>query len=84
MADDFQYRPPAVSLEQVAAEGQQRGAVSVRVDPVQQAVDNYLLMERKARAWDRWREMVGERSEHIAWEGIPLADLLDKLLQRSG
>lgn len=26
-----------------------------KVDPIQQAVDDYLLMERKARAWDELR-----------------------------
>lgn len=31
----------------------------VLVDPIAQAVDDYLLMERKARAWDELRAMAG-------------------------
>ena len=35
------------------------------VDPIQQAVDDYLLMERKARAWDILRRE-SSRSEQSA------------------
>jgi hypothetical protein len=77
MADDFQYRPPAVSLEQLAAEGQQRGTVAVRVDPVQQAVDNYLLMERKARAWDALRASVSRMDSYMPVR----VDDMDRLLE---
>lgn len=36
------------------------------IDPVQQAVDNYILMERKARAWDDLRAVaIVERWEKV-------------------
>lgn len=50
------------------------------VDPVQQAVDDYILMERKARAWDLWVENVGPSNPYVLWEGRPLREYLDALL----
>lgn len=54
--------------------------LSQAVDPVQQAVDNYILMERKARAWDLWVENVGPSNPYVLWEGRPLREYLDALL----
>lgn len=34
------------------------GPAEPKPDPIQQAVDDYLLMERKARAWDQLRDLL--------------------------
>jgi hypothetical protein len=43
-----------------------------QADPVQQAVDNYLLMERKARAWDALRKTA---NTWVTEDGVTIANL---------
>jgi hypothetical protein len=49
--DRFIYNPPL--RRNAAARAAVLGAYA---GPIQQAVDDYLLMERKAKAWDKLRE----------------------------
>ena len=42
-------------------------------------IDRQLEIERKARAWDHWRKMVGKANMGITWDGAPLAEVLDAL-----
>lgn len=50
------------------------------VDPVQQAVDDYILMERKARAWDILRATVASKMDRP----IPLTiDDMERILTLS-
>ena len=51
-------------------------------DPIAQAVDDYLLMERKARAWDEVRaHIVGSlRLRHLDADCGEILDLMDRLV----
>jgi hypothetical protein len=55
-------------------------------DPVAQAVDDYLLMERKARAWDELRAVVGAEAPALsaaAWAEVEKLDALVHPAQQS-
>lgn len=46
------------------------------VDPVAKAVDDYILMERKARAWDELRALVLQSRDEIAPAVARLMDVV--------
>ena len=43
-----------------------------QVHDVEAAVDAWMEMERKAAAWDEWRQMVGRYDKFVTWDGAPL------------
>lgn len=52
-------------------------------DHVQKAVDDHMLMERKARAWDAFVAKVSTLPRNATTEGTPLLDYLDTLLNQT-
>ena len=77
------YFPPTPGEAVQLAGGLRPGAVMF-ADPVQQAVDDYLLMERKARAWDALRAQASKgQLDGCSHEGEALA-YLDTLMRLDG
>jgi hypothetical protein len=56
--------------------------VVAKTDPIRRAVDDYLLMERKAKAWGALRRDL-LRQPGVALRGVPIEDFLDALLSAS-
>jgi hypothetical protein len=52
----------------------------VRPDPIAQAVDDYLMMERKARAWDELRAVVGAEAPALSAAAWAEVEKLDRLV----
>ena len=48
-------------------------------DPVQQAVDNYILMERKARAWDDLKRWLETDRAVVPWVLAKMDELMQSL-----
>lgn len=77
------YFPPTPGEAVQLAGGLRPGAVMF-ADPVQQAVDDYLLMERKARAWDALRAQASKgQLDGCSHEGEALA-YMDTLMRLDG
>lgn len=77
------YFPPTPGEAVQLAGGLRPGAVMF-ADPVQQAVDDYLLMERKARAWDALRAQASKgQLDGCSHEGEALA-YMDTLMRLEG
>lgn len=60
------YVPRMTATEVKARQVKARWLLPKPVDPVAKAVDDYILMERKAQAWDELRALVGQSSDEIA------------------
>ena len=71
-----EYQPP------LRRNAKARAAV-LGPDPVQRAVDNYLLMERKARAWDGLRKDFKANLKGMTYLGEPLEEYLDRLFNQT-
>lgn len=72
------YGVPTAFVPRVSVSGYQRTEPALPADPIQQAVDNWLLMERKAQAWDDLGRLAAASSDPVA----PLVvDLMARLVK---